>query len=524
MTPGGAETLKAAIRRSLPLILGLVVIGIVAVNVFERISGPEYQASARVEVSATPLAEILTQTTPPVLDPTEVQSTAQTLAEAPQVYKRAAFTTDYRYGTAATLRDATSVSAVNNTDLLSFSSRASNQADAIAITNATAGAYVAYEAALNGSKIAAVISQLQSGSGPASASPSLKGDINRLELLKGTSSSVAQVVQPALSANKTSPEVVKDSLLGLAVGLVVALVLVALREAIDTTVRSEAEVEELLGAPVLASVRPLPRRTQIVTLGRFEPMYGDSYALLGAQLAPERRGDERSIIAFTSAVAGEGKTTTVANLGVSLAKRGHRVALADFDFHRPTLAKLFEIPDGVAGTVQVLQGSETLESTLWEVSLDGARAIAKSPADSMALAEQRTPAVARDLAIAGVAALPGVKDEDDAPGSLAVLPSGGSPASTTQEMTVGMPPLLHELRSHADIVILDTPPALLTVEMTELAQVIDMVVVVVRQGLVSQRLLRSLGRHAKGWRAELIGAVLTDLPSPAGYASYYGSS
>jgi len=105
-----------------------------------------------------------------------------------------------------------------------------------------------------------------------------------------------------------------------------------------------------------------------------------------------------------------------------------------------------------------------------------------------------------------------------------VLPSGRSPASTTQQMTAGMPPLLHELWSHADIVILDTPPALLTVEMTELAQMIDSVVVVVRQGRVSKRLLRSLGRQARTWRAELIGAVLTDLPSSGGPASYYGGS
>ena len=83
-------------------------------------------------------------------------------------------------------------------------------------------------------------------------------------------------------------------------------------------------------------------------------------------------------------------------------------------------------------------------------------------------------------------------------------------------------PLLKQLRGQADFVILDTPPALLTVEVAELSQLIDEVLVVVRQGRVSQRSLRSLGRQARTWSAELAGAVLTDAPSDEQYA-YYGS-
>ena len=79
-----------------------------------------------------------------------------------------------------------------------------------------------------------------------------------------------------------------------------------------------------------------------------------------------------------------------------------------------------------------------------------------------------------------------------------------------------------QLRHEADLVIIDTPPALLTVEMTELARLIDGVLVVVRQGRVSRRTLRSLQQHTRTWRAELIGAVLTDVPSGSQYASDHG--
>ena len=71
--------------------------------------------------------------------------------------------------------------------------------------------------------------------------------------------------------------------------------------------------------------------------------------------------------------------------------------------------------------------------------------------------------------------------------------------------------------------ILDTPPALLTVEMTELVECIDVALLVVRQGHVSVRTLRALGKQAQKWPAGLVGAVLTDAPTDESYGSeYYG--
>ena len=69
--------------------------------------------------------------------------------------------------------------------------------------------------------------------------------------------------------------------------------------------------------------------------------------------------------------------------------------------------------------------------------------------------------------------------------------------------------------------IIDTPPALLTMEVAELSSMIDTVLVVVRQGRVSQRNLRALGRQARAWPTELAGAVMTDMQTEGEY-SYYG--
>jgi non-specific protein-tyrosine kinase len=88
--------------------------------------------------------------------------------------------------------------------------------------------------------------------------------------------------------------------------------------------------------------------------------------------------------------------------------------------------------------------------------------------------------------------------------------------------TARLPELLQELRKRADLVVLDTPPALLTVEMAELAGLIDSVLVVVRNGRVTHRSLRSLNRQARTWSADVAGVVVTDASGEDQY-SYYGS-
>jgi Mrp family chromosome partitioning ATPase len=510
MTSGGAEALKAAIRRSLPIIIGFVLLGIVAVNVVKQLQGPRYEATAKVLISTTPLSKIITGTEPGFVDPQRIQDTAQTLAGSPQVYQLAASQGGSKLGGAGTMKAATTVGADPNSDILSFTSASSDPKRAAQTVNAVAAAYVAYRANLSGASISNTVNQIRgtlAGLPPGSAQRAdLEKQLNKLSVLQSLNSSDAAVVQRASGANKTTPSPVKDSLLGFSIGLVVALLFVALREAIDTTVRRESDVEDLLSAPVLASVRPLPRRMRMVTYGRHEAAFADSYALLAAQLVQNTTGKDGVVLAVTSSLAGEGKTTTASNLAVVLARRGARVLLADFDFRNPALAEVFDLPEKSAGALQVAAGSARLEEALWSVSLDGPR-----------------PRVSLNGKLAANGAEPELELNGDASaGSLHLLSAGGMVRSQTVTHASRLVPLLGELRSRADFVILDTPPALLTVEMSELARAIDLVLVVVRQGFVSQRSLRSLGRQARTWDAELAGAVMTDAPVEAGTANYYG--
>jgi Mrp family chromosome partitioning ATPase len=508
MTSGGAEALKAAIRRSLLLIILLVLLGVVAVNAFKQLRGPRYEASARVLISTTSITQIITQTVPPFVDPNRIEATARALAGSPEVYDSAAQRVGNSLGTPAEMAAATTVSGGTNDDLLTFSATSDDPHRAVGIANAVAHAYTVFRADLSGDTIRKTATELRTKLDALKPNDPARADIqkllNTLDALSTANSGDAKVVQNASSAAKTSPAPAKDSLLGFSIGLVIALLVVAVREAIDTTVRSETDVEDVLAVPVLATVRSLPRRTKMVTYGRHEAAYADTYALLAANLAQARAERKREVLAVTSAVSREGKTTTAANLAVSLARRGMNVILCDFDFRKPALADLFHVPTESAGVLQVLEGSASLDEALWSVTLTGPR-----------------PRISQN----GIGPLPDVvpsgNGESASSGSLRILSSGGTVRASIAHGPK-LPQLLKQLRGRADFVILDTPPALLTVEVAELSQLIDDVLVVVRQGRVTQRSLRSLGRQARSWSAEVAGAVITDAPGDEQYA-YYGS-
>ena len=524
MSSGGADALKAAIRRSLPILVALIVLGVIAVNAFKHLQGPRYQASSRVEVSATPLSSIITGTQPAFVDPQRVQDTAQALAQSPQVYGLAA-QRNPQLGDAMSLQTAVGVAAVPDTDILEFTATSTDSGKTIRLANDVAQAYIAFRSQLSGQQVQSTATKLQGtlASLPAGSAQraQVQQQLNRLQLLQGANTSDSVLVQSANLADKTSPAPLKDSLLGLALGLVIALIVVALREAIDTTVRSESDVEDLLAAPVLASVRSMPRRAQFVTYGRYEAMFADTYALLAAQVSPAKKSGEKVILAVTSALAREGKTTTCANLAVAAAQRGSNVLIADFDFRKGILSRMFEVPESAPGVVQVLDGSATLDEAVWSVSLDGPKPIVYWSGEGRDDHELIPSGAAHEgsngRAANGRAAVNGT-------GTLSLLPTGGliPVHKMAQQKRLGQ--LLRDLHAHADLVIIDTPPAMLTVEMTELAQLIDAVLVVVRQGRVSQRTLRSLGRHAKTWPAELAGAVLTDVPAVGEARAYYAAT
>src|SRR5215210_1512261 len=370
MRPSAAEALKAAIRRSIPIAAVLIVLGIVAVDTFKQIQGPRYSGSAKVYQSPTDLSAALTKIDPGFVDPERALKTALTLAASREPYARAARELGEPV---ADVRSSTAVGGDPSADVIAFTATTGDREDAIRYANAVADAYVGWRADIQTESINRAIAQVQT---QLARSPNNRADLQQLDqltVLKTLASGGATVVERARAATQTSPSPMRDSLLGASLGFVIALLLAGAREAFNTRVRSESDVEDALNKPVLATIQTLPKRAGIVAAGRHESRWGDTYALLAANLMQIRgRGEGPIVLAVTSSIAGEGKTTTASNLAVAMAMRGQRVVLAEFDLRKPAIGRMFRIPLDSPGVIQLVDGKANVDSAVWQIEVNGA--------------------------------------------------------------------------------------------------------------------------------------------------------
>jgi polysaccharide biosynthesis transport protein len=496
MSQSTGELLGSAFRRAIPLIIGLVVMTAGAVNLQRQLSGPVYSADARVLLSTVDLGAIVAGVQPGYVDPQRVMENALTLARSPQLYDRASARVP---GLSATeLQEMTSVEGSEDADLLLFSAEAGDEETATAAVNAVAREYPLWRADVTAGAIRGSIRTLreQLSTAPETERTALQADLRQLEVLESLTTGNTVLVEESDEAVQTSPKPVRDSVLGAAIGLMTALLIAGAREILDTRVRSESEAEEILDAPSIATIASIPRRAQLVTVGHHEARFGDSYALLAANVVQLNPESGPTVVAITSATEDQGKTITASNLAVALAQRGERVILADFDLRRPSIASVFKLPPDAPGVIQAVRGGATAANLLQRMPLNG---------DAPSRKRSRR----------------GGNGSGSGPatGSLRILPAGGvirGALSHSPEVR----DLIEGLSAQADTVIIDTPPALSTPEMAELSDLVDVILVVVRQGRATQRSLRALHRQSQNWRAAIAGLVITDSDASDTYYGY----
>lgn len=488
------------------LVVGIVLVGVLGMNLARQLGGPKYRAQARVLLNTSDLSSALLGISPAYQDPTRQDQAEQNLVDSPELYSYAAARARGAVGTAAELRDRTSASVSNN--VVEFTATTSNPDESMRIVNAVASAYPSWRAAVNGRAVDSAIAQVRDEIARVGKTPDLDKQLQQLQVVKTLSAGDTLFVEQATSATKTAPRPVRDSLLGGAIGLVVAFLVVGIRELFDTTVRSEADIEEALDAPVLATIESLPRRLRSSVLGARVGRFNDEYELLAANIAQVFGGRAGSVqIAVTSALPGEGKTTTAANLAVALSRRGASVMLVDFDLRKPAISEFMGIPRGVAGVSELLAGSADVQSVLWDVKPNGEGKYADRDGELITTRRARgSQTVGQTL--------------ESGQGSLTVVPGGVAKVESAPHF-VRLPALLERLPGETNFIVIDTPPALLVAGMADLAQSVDGVIVVVRHGFVHRRRLRALGRQARSWRARIVGAVLNDSPAGEGALSYY---
>src|SRR5262249_8910325 len=156
------------------------------------------------------------------------------------------------------------------------------------------------------------------------------------------------------------PRPVRNGIIGFALGALLGIAFAFLREALDTRVRSASEVAARLGVPLLGRVPAPPRaiRTsdKLVIVEEPAGSRSEPFRVLrtNLQFVDIDRGSR--VIMVTSALSGEGKSTTAANLAVALAQAGKHVVLVDLDLRRPFIDRFFSLT-GQPGLTSVALGT-----------------------------------------------------------------------------------------------------------------------------------------------------------------------
>jgi non-specific protein-tyrosine kinase len=172
----------------------------------------------------------------------------------------------------------------------------------------------------------------------------------------------AQIISAAeVPEEPFEPQPLRNGVLGLVVGLMLGVGLAFLRETLDDRVRSRDQLERITGWPTIGLIPVIDGAKEgqhdLSTLAAPNSPSAEAYRTL--RTAVQFVGLERplDVIQVTSSKPGEGKTTTSANLAITLAQAGKRVILLDADLRKPRLHHEFDVPNKVGFTSMLLDSS-----------------------------------------------------------------------------------------------------------------------------------------------------------------------
>ncbi|MCA9737516.1 MAG: polysaccharide biosynthesis tyrosine autokinase [Gemmatimonadota bacterium] len=287
------------------------------------------------------------------------------------------------------------------------------------------------------------------------------------------------------------PRKLRSLILATLLGLSLGLGLAALRDYLDETVHTREDLSRVTGLPVLALIPRIEGaangngrvsrtvKNRLVTRFDAHNPASEAYRAFRTNITfldLERRAQ---VLVLTSPGPSEGKSTSAANLAITLAQQGKRVLLVDCDLRRGIVHKVFE-GRKEPGLTNVLLGGASLEEAVHVVELEEGKA-------------------------------------------LHVLSTGTLPPNPSELLgSTPMATVMKTLRERYDLVLLDSPPLNVVTDAAVLGTLADGVILIARAGATARESLRFATDQLRAVQAPVSGVVLNDVDL-SGRDRYYGS-
>jgi succinoglycan biosynthesis transport protein ExoP len=280
-------------------------------------------------------------------------------------------------------------------------------------------------------------------------------------------------------------------LLGILIGILIGFSIAGLRKVLDTTVKNS---DDLFGMPLLAAIgfdSAADEKPLITKLGRYAART-ESFRTLRTNLKYIIPSIPAKVVAITSSLPNEGKSTTAINLAISFSQGGNSVVLVEADMRRPQLSNYLEVGDKEkVGLSEMLSQSKKMTSAF---------------VDSCTRTYEDT--------------------------ELSVIYSGQVPSNPSELLgSERFEQLISMLRKHYDYVLVDCPPLLPVADAAVISTRVDGVVMIVHAGRTRKHELLGARAAIESVGASILGVVLNKIPENVrgyryGYAYYkeYGNS
>jgi capsular exopolysaccharide synthesis family protein len=326
----------------------------------------------------------------------------------------------------------------------------------------------------------------------------IEGQLKDAEIQAAVTDSTATMLDEAVSP---SPQGGSSTTLiyavGMFSGLLVGVFVAFMRDWLDTTVRTEQDLASIVGVAVVGTIPNLQQQARSVgyrlpppagtdekpATGReYQTPAAEAYRTLRTNLNYLTPPRPPHVIVITSALPGDGKTTTAVNLAVTLAHQGQRVILIDAETRRGTVHDLFGIPPA-PGFFDLMYGQASPGECIRRVEMEGG-------------------------------------------GTLDVLPLGSAPSVNPADLLVAgrLQPLFERLRPQYDYVIIDTPPLNLFTDGALIGAHADALLLVARADKTDRDELRYAVQQLRNVNVTLAGTILNDVEFRRGsrYRMGYG--
>lgn len=300
-----------------------------------------------------------------------------------------------------------------------------------------------------------------------------------------------------------SPKKEKNLTLGLILGVFFGITVAFVLFFLDESIRTTEEIEHYTGEQILGIITYISngklkdkkgtsnisendvidkiRKKLIINMEPHAPI-AEAYRSIRTQIKYRSKDAEKLVFVFTSSIPGEGKSTTISNLGITIANLGKKVILIDADMRKPVIHKIFNVKNGI-GLAHFINGKASFKDILRKTEIE----------------------------------------------NLDVITYGTRPINPSELLeNEKMKELLEECKNYYEYVLVDSPPVNVVTDPIILANYADKLLWVVSPGKVKRKDLRHARKLLIPVKRKILGVIVNSSKTEIStyysvyYKKYYG--